>query len=272
MLPKIIYPIKYNNKRAKEKKLKDTLEKQMKWLHLRCEDLKKYYLLWWQAQTQKIIQNESATIIQNFTRKEWDRIKTKARYIRFADGLWKRFKIDNNLALLGKYKMFRRINPLVKNWDLKLKRVGFDGLHDKGRLRRIGNLMKSMFGNFEKRDDIPKLNVFFRRWRGNTAKLHQRDRNLEKMVKTIQDRDDIGKAKTIGDACIAKRLGKLLDTIRAKDAFKNLKWRAKNKKSLEDLGENLVKGKDDVEKKNNQIIKDKLFKLYIYNEFKLCFN
>jgi len=252
------------NQKNKDQKIYDNVNKRLMWLHLRNENIKDYYFLWWRSQAMKIKQHDSATIIQKFTRKEWDRIRAKNNWWRLADSLHKRDSVDNGLALIHKYKLFKKLDPMVRNWDLKLKRIGFDGIKDNGKLRRIGNLVKSMFDDFENRGDILQKNHYFRLWRINKTKLHNRDIQLEKMVKAIDERDKIGQAKTIGDAMLMKKLGKLTDTIRAKDAMKNLKWKAANQKKLHDLAENLQKGKKDLENKTNDVIKDKLFKLYVY--------
>lgn len=261
---KIQRNLRSSNKKRKNKRTSDLLNKQLSFLHLRHDNLKKFYLLWWASQATKIKQNESATIIQKFTRTEWERIKVKKNWFRLGDSLKKRDAIDNGLAILNKYKIFRKIDPLVRNWDLKLKRTGFDGLKEKGRLRKMGNLLKSMFGNFENRDDVLRLFHWWKIWRQNNSKLNQRDIQLDKMVKAINDRDHIERTRSVADACTVKRLGKLVDTIRAKDAMKNLKWRAANKKHIEDLGKTLTKGRDDLAKKNKDVVKDKLLQLYVY--------
>lgn len=254
---------KFKNQK-KDNDLKEFLDNQLKNLFLRHEDVKKYYLLWWKGQVEKIKQNESATIIQKFSRTEFERIKVKKNWWRLAQNLYRRDKIEKGISLLNRYKMFRRLKPLYDRFTFKLWRLGFDNLRDKGRLRKIENLAKSIFENFDKRQDIVNLFKFWKLWRHNNAKLKQRDINLEKMVNAIDTRDKIIQAKAIGDACTVKRLGKLLDTVRSKIAFHNLKWRADNKNKIAKLGELLSQGQQELLKKNEAPIREKFYKLYAY--------
>jgi hypothetical protein len=252
------------NKNRKDNRKNELLDKNLKSLFLKHDNIKKYYLLLWKSQVMKINQNESATKIQKFCRKEWDRIKAAKNWWRLATGLKRREKIDNGLAILSKYKQFRKLNPLVKNWDLKLKRVGFDGLKDKGRLMKMTKLLKSIFQNFNKRGDILSLFKWWSVWRNKASKLGQRDINLDKMVKAIDTRDKINQSKTIGDACLVKRLGKLLDTVKSKLAMKKLKNKANNVKKLGELANSLVEAKKDFRDKNKENIKERLLRLYVF--------
>ena len=155
--------------------------------------------------------------------------------------------------LAGKYDMYVnnsllfQVKSRLRNW-LKLRdmaekvrsrfaKTGVDQFKEGLEFKKILELMKSLFTNWEERNKFLAKRFFIRKWYMQVKRTHDRDYLLEKAMKQIDRKLLTNSTITMADIFETKKVTKAVTVARAVDFFTNLR----RVKSLGRLGQNQKK-------------------------------
>jgi hypothetical protein len=228
------------------------------------DDIKKYYLRLWNKNNKNAKIKHAADVINDFVYENFKRIQAKKKWWRLSEGLNLKNNILNGVDFAKRYKQMRGIGKLFDKLGYKAKKDGFEQLKEQSKLNRIGKILKGQFFNHVKKSERLTVDYSLRLWDAKAKKLVQRDKALVNFRDLYTRRFTTIAAQRVNEASLMKKLFLQVEKIRAKDAFKNIKWRAENKKKLASFGENLKKADDFLTHKNLNLFANKLYHLYYY--------
>ena len=245
-------------------KLNDRIKDLFIKLNEKYSNILAHYFNKWRTNVKKGKVLRAGKRINNFLERKLKDNRAKRNWHKLADGL--NIKAGNLLALdlLDRLKKFMAINRMTKPIKHRFTKEGWDQFKDGLRWKELKDRLYLLFSNFDRRKELNSLKYYLRKWRDIKNRMNDIDDALTRLVEIIDTRQKIIAADTINNAFLVKKLFHDIPRIRALDFFNRLRNVGDYKKRLRDLGDTLVKAKDDLTTQNKTDLANKLYRLYTY--------
>ena len=116
-----------------------------------------------------------------------------------------------------------KLRDMVEKLRNRFTKVGVDQYKEGIEFKKILELMKSLFENWEERNKFLAKRFFVRKWYMQVKNMKKRDDALENAMKQIDRKYLTNSVITFGDVCQSTRVAKAVPVARARDFFTNLR-------------------------------------------------
>ena len=266
------YLLIWRNKAMRKKGIMEIL----RLLFINCDNYKtnllRHYLIKWLYKARYITQKEYAKVICRFCRPILLYKTAANNWHRLADALRNLDKNEDIDEIYYKLRHLLGLRILKKTFVKNAGRKVFDLLNK----NRYIDMFKIKITKYFERTDINwrefLLRDYFNRWRNNVRKMRDREDALIDMMIVIDKNNLKNDTNTLADVFILKKFLHDYPLIRALGFLRKLREFAKQKGKNDDLANDLIQARNDLEpQKRNNLIK-KLYKVYAYKVLNKLFD
>jgi len=227
-------------------------------------NLIRYNLYRWQYKARYLTQKKQARIISEFCKPIIKYQSVLKNWHKLADGLRNRDREEEIVDALDKLRRILGFEKLRKPIVHNARRTVFDLLNKNSARNQF---LKKIRPYFRKNDDYWRrklLKEFFDRWRRNAMKLSDKEYALMDMMDVLDKLRKKNAANKIADASLLKKFLHDYPLIRALGFLRKLKELARQRGKNDNLAQDLVDAKNNLEPQKKNILIKKLFKVYAY--------
>ena len=227
-------------------------------------NLIRYNLYRWQYKARYLTQKKQARIISEFCKPIIKYQSVLKNWHKLADGLRNKDRdqeiedaLDNLRRILGFEKLKK---PIVHN----ARKTVLDLLNKNSAIKQF---MKKIRPYFNKNDDYWRrklLKEYFDKWRRNATKLSDKEYALLDMMDVLDKLRKKNAANKVADASLLKKFLHDYPLIRALGFLRKLKELARQRGKNDNLAQDLVDAKNNLEPQKKRNLIKKLFKVYAY--------
>jgi hypothetical protein len=220
--------------------------------------------------------------------KQWlstaNKIRDEANKNRIAQWIEDKYRISNARKnwkkLSDLYRLYIEKQPL---YEFRKRLIKYKTLKDltnklEDKLTKLGNhqfkdgiryisILKRLRKLLEDTDDNNNYRIllhYLRKWKDKVKKLEEREDLLQEAFDMINIKSIKDAANTIKDASIIKQIKSAIPVARMHDFLNRLKNIHKKRQLYEQLGDDLVKAKEDLNEYNKMDLLNRLYKVYYY--------
>ena len=253
-----------NNKKQKNKK--EILKKILSKIILKKSNiLKTYFIKWYNTAKNLQIFHAKQSIAKFFTNKykignafkNWQKLCNKYKIKDRNNNLFQIIKKIKQAILLNKFK-----RPFVKRARKNL----FDKIKENKKNTNIYLKYSKLITKINEKNNNNILKKYLLKWKNNLYKIKNRENKLEKALNAISNRLKINGTDYINSAIIIKKLFHDIPLIRAKAFINKIKEIAIQKYLYNNLTEDILKSKDNLNNQKKEKFLNKIYKLYAYNK------
>ena len=227
-------------------------------------NLLRYNLYRWQYKARYLTQKKQARIISEFCKPIIKYQSVLKNWHKLADGLRNKDRdqeIEDALDKLRRILGFEKLKkPLVHN----ARRTVLDLLNKNSAINQFLNKIRPYF---KKNDDYWRrklLKEYFDKWRRNATKLSDKEYALMDMMDVLDKLRKKNAANKVADASLLKKFLHDYPLIRALGFLRKLKELARQRGKNDNLAQDLVDAKNNLEPQKKRNLIKKLFKVYAY--------
>ena len=235
-------------------------------------NLIRYNLYRWLYKAKLIKQKEQARIISEFCKPIIKYNSVLKNWHKLANGLRNRDRdqeIEDALNKLRSILGFQKLKrPIVHN----ARKTVLDILNRNKAIRQFLNKIRPYFN---KNDEFWRKNLlkeYFDKWRRNANKLSDKEYALMDMMDVLDKLRKKNAANNLADASLLKKFLHDYPLIRALGFLRKLKELARQRGKNDNLAQDLVDAKNNLEPQKKNILLKKLFKVYAYKVLNKLFN
>ena len=250
----------------KQKNKSQILRKILHNLVLQKSNLLKNYFNKWKNVTKKLEAELKRNMIAQYIRERFKISKARENWIR----LLQKFKLQNRNE-----NIFEVVTNLKKIKIMEKLKKTFDDLARKKFIKKIKETQKKSYikETFEKlipkTDDINNYNLLkhhFDKWKNNSDKIKLKEEKLNQALDIITKKQTLNDINDMNRALMLKKLLHDLNLVKAKLFIDKIKSNADKKNKYENLAQNILNAKENLDNDNMNKFIDKLYKLYAYKK------
>ena len=267
-------------------KFKDFVNKRNKFSKIRIDILK------------RIITKLSRYTVDNLKNKlkYWleiaNKIEKEAGKNRIAQWIEERYRISNARKnwkkLVDLYDLYKKNGPLYELRNKLIKYMTLKGFADKlrNKLTKCGNdqlkegirhitLLKRLRRLLEDTDENNNYRTLLhclRKWKDKAKRLKSREDSIKEAFDIISLKSLKNAANTIKNVSILKKLNSAIPVARTYGFLDKLKDIYNNRQKYENLRDDLIQAKNDLEDFNKTILLNRIYKIYYYKIISNMFN
>ena len=235
-------------------------------------NLLRYNLMRWRYKAKFLTQKEQERIISEFCKPILKNKNAIRNWHKLADALRNKKKDKELEDIYNKLRNLIGIQRMKKPILHNARKSVLDKLNKNRFMKQFLNKIRPYF---DKNDEFWKKNLlkeYFDKWRDNARKMKEREDALNKMMSLLVKLNLKKDSNDMADASLLKKFLHDYPLIRALGFLRKLKAFARQKGKNENLAQDLIEARKNLEpQKKNNLIK-KLFKVYAYKVLNKLFD
>ena len=217
-------------------------------------------------------QNQFAQVIQNYCKKQLNKLRAKRNWKRICAKLYCLKFNKNRKDIIKKIKKYLLLKKFLSKIRKPFNKKVISALKRKKNLANFANKLKIILTKLNKNFGKVLLKHYFDRWRNKVNNLNLKKKAIDKMMKMLGTSNRKNNARAISNCLILKSLFHDILKLKALACLRKLSNVTKSKNANENLKRELLLAKNDLNLQKKKKMLKKIFKLFAFKKLTKLFD
>ena len=258
------WKIYLNNKRQKNKE--DILKRILLGLVIKKSNILKNYFNKWKDINNRIKTEAAKKAVARYIRNRYRLGNARKNWVNLSNNYKLKNRNTNLFEVIKTIKLYIILNKFKKPFNDIARKSFLNKVKDNKKKSIIYEVLTKLLPKTNEKYNNHLLKTYFDKWRENAYKQGKRENKLKKALEEITKRQTINDVNNMNRILVLKKLFHDVPRVRAKYFIQKIKTKADKIYKYENLAEDILGVKDDMEQQNKKKFISKIYKLYAYNK------
>ena len=264
------WKIYLNDKRQKNKE--EILRKILLGLVLKKSNILKNYFNRWKDINNKIKTEAAKKTVARYIRNRYRLGNARKKWVDLSNNYRLKNRNTNLFEVIKTIKLYIILNKFKRPFKDIARRSFLNKVKDNKKKTIIYEVLTKLLPKTNEKYNNNLLKTYFDKWRENIYKQDKKEYKLQKALEAITKRQTINDVNNMNRILVLKKLFHDVPRVRAKYFIQKIREKADKINKYDNLIEDTLRAKDDLDQQNKKKIMTKIYKLYVFNKINNMLN